>query len=422
VYLCALGGLVYSFVVLAHRLEFRPENADFFAQLPAAPAVFLLRGEDEKAEPYVSKTANLRRRTLRLLGPAEEGTKRLNLRDRVRWLEYTPTSSDFESGFLLYKVQREAFPKTYAERLHLRPAPLVKLILENQFPRVAVTTRIASLKARDLYYGPFATRAAAEKFANDSLDFFKLRRCHEELHPDPAHPGCMYSEMKMCLAPCFKGCTDEQYESETRAVNEYFNSNSRSLLVQIAAEREAASERLDFEAAAALHAKYEKLAAVRGQLPEIVRRIDQLRGLMIQPSLEPECVALFKIERGYIAAPLTLNVASRQVVGSVKTPMSMEARISEALAAVPDPQPHSAQEWMEHLAILKRWFYRTSKTGEAFFADEKGELPMRRIVRGVSRVYKGEAPLPDLTEVGKDYWINRGREAEQQTTKDTKEH
>lgn len=399
--------------MLTHRLEFRPENdADFFVLLPAAPAVFLLRGEDEAAEPYVSKTANLRRRALRLLGPAEESTRRLNLRDRVRWLEYTPTSSDFESGFLLYKILREAFPKTYADRLHLRPAPLVKLILENRFPRVTVTTRIASLKARDLYYGPFPTRAAAEKFSNDSLDFFKLRRCHEELHPDPSHPGCMYSEMKMCLAPCFQGCTDEQYEQETAAVNQYFDSNSRSLLVQIAAEREAASERLDFEAAASLHARYEKLNAVRGQLAEIVRRIDQLRGVMVQPSLEPESVALFKIERGCLAAPVTLNVASRQVIGNIKTPMSMEARISEALAAVPDPQPHSAQEWMEHLALLKRWFYRTSKVGEVFFADEKGALPMRRIVRGVSRVYKGEVPQPDLTEVAKDYWIHRGKEAE----------
>ncbi len=394
-----------------HRLEFRPESdSEFFAALPAAPAVFQLRGEAEAAEPYVSKSANLRRRIQRILGAAEPGTKRLNLRERVRWLEYTPTSSDFESGFLLYKVLREAFPKTYTDRLHLRPAPLIKFILDNRFPRVTVTTRISSLKSANLYYGPFPTRTAAEKFANDSLDFFKLRRCHEELNPDPSHPGCMYSEMKMCLAPCYKGCTNEEYAGETGHVTDYFDSNARSLLVQIATERDAASERLDFEAAAALHARHEKVTAVRSQLPEIVRRIDQLRGVMVQPSVEPECVTLFKIEHGCLAAPVTLNVASRQIVGNVKTPMSMEARISEALAVVPDPEPHSAHEWMEHLSLLKRWYYRTSKIGEVFFADEKGELPMRRIVRGVSRVYKGEAPQADLSESARDYWVNRGKE------------
>ncbi len=51
-------------------------------------------------------------------------------------------------------------------------------------------------------------------------------------------------------------------------------------------------------------------------------------------------------------------------------------------------------ERMEHLAILKRWCYRGTRAGEIFFADAKGELPMRRLVRGISRVYKGEAPDP----------------------------
>ncbi|HZZ15419.1 MAG TPA: excinuclease ABC subunit C, partial [Candidatus Sulfotelmatobacter sp.] len=107
--------------MLTERLEFAPQSdARVFATVPAAPAVFLLRGNDAQSEPYVSKTANLRRRLQRLLGPVDERTRKLSLRDRVRWIEYTPTSSDFESGFLLYKVLRETFPKTYANRLRFR--------------------------------------------------------------------------------------------------------------------------------------------------------------------------------------------------------------------------------------------------------------------------------------------------------------
>ena len=51
---------------------------------------------------------------------------------------------------------------------------------------------------------------------------------------------------------------------------------------------------------------------------------------------------------------------------------------------------------MEHLALLKRWYYRSQRSGEVFFTDEKGTLPLRRIVRGVSRVYRGEKPEPEL--------------------------
>ena len=119
--------------MLAERLEFVPQReAEIFAATPAAPAVFSLRGADERADPYISKTANLRRRLQRLLGPPDERTKRLNLRDRIGWIEYTATGSDFESGFLLYKLLRAHFPQTYSARLRLRFAPLVKLHLENE--------------------------------------------------------------------------------------------------------------------------------------------------------------------------------------------------------------------------------------------------------------------------------------------------
>jgi hypothetical protein len=69
----------------------------------------------------------------------------------------------------------------------------------------------------------------------------------------------------------------------------------------------------------------------------------------------------------------------------------MEARIQAALTTFPAIAPATAVERMEHLAILKRWCYRGTRAGEIFFADERGELPMRRLVRGIGRVYKGEA-------------------------------
>lgn len=385
------------------RLDFDPaHDADFFAPVPAKPAVFLLRGES--GEPYVAKTRNLRRRLQRLLGSTDGLSRRLNLRDRAKIVEYSPTGSDFESGMLLYQILRQEFPKTYANRLKLRYAPLLRLRLENAYPRVSVTAKLGGTKSGSLYYGPFPSRVMAEKFANDSLDFFKLRRCVEELNPDPAFPGCVYSEMKMCLAPCFKGCTDQDYATETARVRQYFDSGGQSLLREVTAERDKASEELHFETAALLHSKLEKLKPVVSLLPEIVRRIDELSALMIQPSAEPDHVVLFEIRGGRFTPPIKLAITQTQETGG--KPHSMEARIQELLATMPVPTG-SAQETMEQLAILKRWYYRTSKVGEIFFTDERGELPWRRIVRAVSRVYRGEKPAPDLSESAKDYWLMR---------------
>ena len=378
--------------MLAQRLEFVPSHdAELWAMVPASPAVFLLRGDDPQSEPYVSKTANLRRRLQRLLGPPAEHSKRLSLRDRVRWIEYTPTGSDFESGFLLYRLLRTTFPQTYSSRLRLRFAPLVKLHLDNEFPRASVTTRLGRLGGGNVYYGPFASRSAAEKFASDSLDFFKMRRCVDDLHPDPQFPGCIYSEMKMCLAPCFKGCSDDEYRGEVARVQAYLDTKGESLVREISAQRDAASAKLDFENASGLHARLEKLKPVLSQRPEIVNRIDRLAGVMVQRSANPESVNLFSIEAGLISGPVTFPIQSSEHAKS----QSMESRLQQTLESFPDATSTTALETMEHLVLLKRWYYRSSRIGEIFFSDNKGELPMRRVVRGIARVYRGEKSEPN---------------------------
>ena len=420
--------------MLSERLEFRPEtDAEVFSAVAASPAVFLLRGEDANSEPYVSKTANLRRRLQRLLSPPEERTKRLNLRERVRWIEYTLTGSDFESGFVLYRVLREAFPQTYSNRLRLRFAPVVKIHLENEFPRASVTTRLRRISGKNVYYGPFASRVAAEKFMNDALDFFKMRRCVDDLHPDPKFPGCVYSEMKMCLAPCFRGCSDDEYRGEVTRVENFFDSRGESLRREMTVERDRDSANMEFEAAAAIHSRLDKLSSLLQHLPEFVFRIDQMHAVIVQKYVQKcvqkdvqkhleehtqkgtkntglgwpgedarrsmsESVALFRVDGGAIAGPMEFPISCAEHTKS----QSMEARIQTALSAFPAAQPDTAMERMEHLAILKRWCYRGSRAGEIFFADARGNLPMRRLVRGIGRVYKGEAPETEMNAKAMD--------------------
>ena len=50
----------------------------------------------------------------------------------------------------------------------------------------------------------------------------------------------------------------------------------------------------------------------------------------------------------------------------------MESRVREALSAFPPVESRSALETMEHLALLRRWYYRSSRVGEIFFADAQG--------------------------------------------------
>jgi excinuclease ABC subunit C len=129
--------------VLTHSIPFAPErDKQVFAHIPASSGVFLLRGHDPVAEPYISKAANLRRRIMRLLAPAEGQSKKLNLRERCATIDFSATESDFENIVLLYRVLREVFPQTYAKRLRLNLSPLIRLHWENAYPRAYVTRKL----------------------------------------------------------------------------------------------------------------------------------------------------------------------------------------------------------------------------------------------------------------------------------------
>ena len=137
-------------------------------------------------------------------------------------------------------------------------------------PRCYVTRRIPARSNGEpsggIYYGPFPSRKSADAFAERVLDLFKVRRCQIKIRRDPTFPGCIYSEMKMCLAPCFAGCTKEEYDAEVQRLVEFLETGGSSLRDNLEAERKRASEDLDFEKAALLHKKLEKLDdALRGQ-------------------------------------------------------------------------------------------------------------------------------------------------------------
>jgi excinuclease UvrABC nuclease subunit len=198
--------------------------------------------------------------------------------------------------------------------------------------------------------------------------------------------------MKMCLAPCFRGCSDDEYRSEVVRVEDFLDSRGESLKRQMATERDDASTKMEFETAAAIHARLDKLAPVLQQLPEFVHRLDQMHAVIVQKSWQAEHVALFRADAGALAGSLEFPITSQDHTKS----QSMEARIQTALAEFPAAKPGSGIERMEHLAMLRRWCYRGTRAGEIFFADIRGELPMRRLVRGIGRVYKGNPPESEM--------------------------
>jgi excinuclease ABC subunit C len=364
-------------------LEFDPTRAEeFLAVLPPRPAVCLVEPREEKAEVFLIRTQNLRRRLERLLGPADPASKRLNLRDFSRGVRYRLTGSAFEQTFTYYQHAKQFFPQRYLEKMRLRPPAVLKVSLRNAYPRCYVTRRIAvdeaGVPAAGAYYGPFASRRSAEAFAERALDFFKVRRCQIKIRRDPTFPGCIYSEMKMCLAPCFAGCTKEEYDAEVQQLVQFLDTSGGSLRAAIEEERERASEELDFERAAAVHKRIEKLDEALRAKPELTRRIQDLDAVILQRAAEDQTIAVYAVRGGRLAEPCFVRFA--EIAGQ---PRSAEHIFREYLEPAMAMNP-SAEELSEHLWLVARWYYSKPREGEILFREK--DWPYRRMLRACSRL------------------------------------
>jgi GNAT superfamily N-acetyltransferase len=430
------------------EIGFYPADAQAaLKQLPASAAVFALYGAEAHAEPYIGRTPNLRARLARLLQPSDKHPRRLQLAGRVRQIRWRLTGSEFESLLVQFSLLEKIYGPKVLERMHLGAPAFIRFFGGNAYPRIAVTNHPSQREA-DWAYGPFPSRAAAERFADEALKLFLLRRCTEELEPDPSHPGCVYSEMKMCLAPCYKGCTDERYSEEAAAVEQFLATRGDSSLGPLRAQREKASANLEFEAAAALHVQVQRIESVRALASELVRPLSQLRAVVLQASANPSEVAIFLYENGRLSGPQGFSMQGMRIQneqsGSTSLfahPMAiepipeepeikdqsseiskgevaaavvlsestapevtnearaalptklargvLEARMEAALAELAAPSGTVSPTIRQgHLALLKRWYYRAEarRSGEIFFPDAEGRWPIKAMLRGAGRV------------------------------------
>ncbi len=402
---------------LTESIAFDPaEPAASLRQLPTRrAAVFALYGDDERAEPYVGATPDLRRRLDRLLKPAAGQTRRLQLVSRTRRIAWRLTGSEFESLLVQFAVLHQVFGARALERMHLRNPAFVRFHGGNAYPRLTITTR-PSQREQEWAYGPYPSRAAAERATDELLKLFLLRRCEENLAPDPSHPGCVYGEMKRCLAPCQQACSSDRYAEEAARVAAFLATRGESQAAGLRQAREKASEDLEFEQAAEAHAALQKVEAVQGLMPELARPANRLTLCLLQAAAGPDEVAVFLYQAGRLRGPVPFSTLGMRIQNEQSgssslfaQPVAMEAipegvtRLETARASrdVLESRMDAALDQLTaetgeldavtrqaHLALVTRWYYRplVRRVGEVFFPDADGHWPVKAMLRGVGRV------------------------------------
>jgi len=212
-----------------------------------------------------------------------------------------------------------------------------------------------------------------------------VRRCQEDLVPSPAHPGCIYGEMGMCLRPCQLVVGAAEYAHEVARLVEFLRTDGRSLADAIAHSRDRLSDTMQFEEAARQHKRLEKVEDVLKLRDDLARDVDRLNGVAITRSLAPFAVEMWFMREGNWQQPQRFGFEVRE-----GKPVSLDHSLRETFAAV-TPRKLAVRDRQEYLALLARWYYSSWREGEWLSFDSYDDIPYRKLVNAVSRVSHRDA-------------------------------
>jgi excinuclease ABC subunit C len=344
--------------------------------IPDRPAVFLLWAG--QGAPYLARTSLLRRRLKRLISNRDRLSSVLNLSGVAERIEYWLTGSKLESALIHLELAKRHFPDDFERITRLKPPVFLRLTVDNAFPRTMLTTRLG----RGFYYGPFAGRGAAERFQNEMLDLFQLRRCEENLAPAPDHPGCIYGEMNKCLRPCQQVVSAEEYRHEATRVEQFLRTDGASLRESAETARDQASAAMQFEEAEHMHQRLTRIEGVQASAGGLARSLEKLAGVAVVPSAKAESVDLVFLAGGRWLEPRAFSFSED---ATFLENASMDRRLRELCAGIsPGLSPDTPD--LEHLAILVRWQGSSWRDGEWIGFDSFEKIPYRKIVNAVARV------------------------------------
>ncbi len=269
--------------------------------LPARPGVYIMKDAQGRVI-YVGKAVNLRNRVRSYFQPAvlrASGvtSKTARLVQDVADIEVIVVDSELEALLTEINLIKAHQPRYNIRLKDDKRYPYIKVHWADPYPAVTVTRRMVQDGSR--YFGPYTSAAAVYQTLDVLRRAFPFLTCDREITGRDER-ACLYYDIKLCNAPCVGAVTQEQYRATIQALMDFLQGRSDAIIKQLAAEMQAASDRLEFEKAARLR---DRLRAVE----QIVQRQKVVSGVETNQDViafarenGDACVQIFFIRAGKI--------------------------------------------------------------------------------------------------------------------------
>ena len=227
--------------------------------LPGSPGVYRMI-DDRGTVLYVGKARNLKRRVSQYANPSRMPTRIVRMIAETSTIEIVITHTEVEALLLESNLIKRLKPRYNILLRDDKSFPYILITTDHEAPRLLKHRGAQSRKG--YYFGPFATVGAVNRTLSAMQRAFLLRNCSDSVYRNRSRP-CLQYQIKRCAAPCVNYIDPEGYAALVKEARAFLSGRSRQIREEMAARMHEASDRLDFETAAAYRDRIRALAAVQ---------------------------------------------------------------------------------------------------------------------------------------------------------------
>ncbi|MDQ2767587.1 MAG: UvrB/UvrC motif-containing protein [Gemmatimonadota bacterium] len=283
-------------------------RASIKAECKDRPGIYRMHSADGEVV-YVGKSKKIRTRLLsyfRCSFPEDKGARILRDAVRIDW-EYAP--SEFAALLLeLQQIKRLRPRFNVAMKRDDRNFVFIKVV-KSPAPKLLVVRGASDDSAP--HYGPFQGAQAVNEAVRELHDVLSMRDCsldtrmhfadQRELFQLMRTPGCIRYEVKKCLGPCVGGCTESEYLQRVALARAFLDGHDDGPIATLRHEMEVASDKMEFERAASMRDKLQRLEALKQQFLRFRFAVETLSFIYTVPGYGGED-RVYLIRRGRVRA------------------------------------------------------------------------------------------------------------------------
>lgn len=251
--------------------------------LPLSPGVYLMKDKGGKII-YIGKAKALKNRVSSYFIMVDKHLPKVRqMVSQVDDFDYILTDSEFEALVLECNLIKQHMPKYNILLKDDKGYNYIKITKET-YPRILPCKQKDDDKAE--YIGPYTSAYSVEQTIDNLRKIFKLPSCSIKFSDKNFKKRpCLNYYINLCLAPCCKKVSKEEYNICIKQALKYLKEGSLKTKKELGIQMKNAAENLEFEKAAKLRDKI-----------NAIEKINEKQKIIISEKINQDVIAAAKSE------------------------------------------------------------------------------------------------------------------------------